>query len=129
HNTVKTDATPTSNISTITTTPLLFSITAQPTAHTYTLSLHDALPTSETGSSFECRIDGGSWNSCTSPDTLSPALADGSHTFDVRDRDHTRNTYGTPASYIGTVDTTTPNTSITAQPSDPSNNTTPSFSF
>src|SRR5205823_6098426 len=82
-----------------------------------------------TGSSFECRVDGGSWTACTSPDTLSPALSDGSHTFDVRATDQAGNTDATPATYTWTLDTAAPNTSITAQPSDPSNNTTPAFSF
>src|SRR5207247_867718 len=84
---------------------------------------------SETGSTFECRVDGGSWSSCASPHTVSPALAEGSHTFDVRAIDPAGNTDASAASYMWTIDTTAPNTSITAQPNDPSNNTTPSFSF
>src|SRR5205814_86782 len=48
--------------------------------------------TSETGSSFECRIDSGSWAPCTSPETISPALTPGSHTFDVRATDMAGNT-------------------------------------
>src|SRR5204862_191245 len=84
---------------------------------------------SETGSTFECRVDGGSWSSCSSPHTLSPALAEGSHTFDVRAIDPAGNTDASAASYMWTIDTTAPNTSITAQPRDPSNNATPSFSF
>src|SRR5262249_57784393 len=66
---------------------------------------------------------------CSTPDTLSPALAAGSHTFDVRGTDQAGNTDASPASYTWTIDTTAPDTSITAQPGDPSSNTTPSFSF
>ena len=84
---------------------------------------------SEGGSTFECRIDGGSWSPCASPDTISPALAAGSHTFDVRATDAAGNTDGTPASYTWTVDLAAPNTTIGSNPNDPSNNTTPSFSF
>ena len=84
---------------------------------------------SEPGSTFECRLDGGSWSGCTSPDTVSPALAAGSHTFDVRATDAAGNTDGTPASYTWTVDLTAPNTTIGSTPADPSNNTTPSFTF
>src|SRR5213076_1194505 len=52
---------------------------------------NDTTPTfsfssSESGSTFQCRVDGGSWASCTSPHTTS-ALAAGSHTFDVRATD------------------------------------------
>src|SRR5207244_1898663 len=85
-----------------------------------------AASASETGWTFQCRVDGGSWASCSSPHTLSPALGEGSHTFDARATDPAGNTDGSPASYTWTVDTTAPNTSITARPSDPSNNTTPS---
>src|SRR5207249_3209209 len=84
---------------------------------------------SETGSSFECRIDGGSWSSCTSPETISPALAAGSHTFDARATDQAGNTDATPASYTWTVDLTAPNTTIDSSPADPSNNVTPSYTF
>ena len=80
---------------------------------------------SESGSTFECRVDGGSWSSCTSPDTISPALSGGSHTFDVRATDAAGNTDATPASYTWTVDLTAPNTTIDSSPADPSNNTTP----
>src|SRR5207244_4234232 len=83
----------------------------------------------ETGSSFVCRMDGGSWSSCTTPDTISPALADGSHTFDVRATDAAGNTDATPASYTWVVDTGPPNTTIDSNPNDPSNNTGPSFAF
>ena len=71
---------------------------------------------SEPGSSFECRLDGGLvWDPCASPATVGP-LVDGSHTFDVRATDPAGNTDGTPASHTWTVDTGAPPLSIT-QPS------------
>ncbi|HXY84198.1 MAG TPA: Ig-like domain-containing protein [Gaiellaceae bacterium] len=82
----------------------------------------------EAGSTFACRLDGGAWAPCTSPDTL-PTLAEASHTFDVRATDAAGNTDPTPASYTWTVDNTPPDTSIDSAPANPSNNPNPSFTF
>src|SRR5206468_2479482 len=84
---------------------------------------------SESGSTYERRIDGGSWSSCTSPNTISPALAAGSHTFEARATDAAGNADSSPASYTWTVDLSAPNTTIDTNPADPSNDTTPSFTF
>ena len=65
-------------------------------------------------------IDAGSWSSCTSPKS-STGLVEGSHTFEVRATDASGNVDPTPASFTWTIDTTAPNTTITAPPSDPSN--------
>jgi hypothetical protein len=79
-------------------------------------------------SSFECRIDGGSWSSCTSPRNLT-GLSNGSHTFDVRATDSAGNLDSTPASRTWTVDTVAPNTTINTGPSGTVNSTSASFSF
>jgi len=50
------------------------------------------------GATFECKINTGSWKSCTSPKVLSPAK--GSHTFQVRARDAAGNLDATPAKYV-----------------------------
>ncbi|MFL5755950.1 MAG: chitobiase/beta-hexosaminidase C-terminal domain-containing protein, partial [Chloroflexota bacterium] len=94
---------------------------------------NDATPTftfssSETGSTFQCRLDGGSWSPCASPHTMA-ALAEGSHTFDVRATDAAANTDATPATTTWTVDLTAPNTTIDSGPANPSGNATPSFAF
>ena len=47
----------------------------------------------------------------------------------MRATDAAGNTDATPASYTWTIDTAAPNTTITAQPSDPSNSAAPDFSF
>ena len=67
---------------------------------------------SEGGSTFQCRIDGGSWTSCTSPQNYA-SLSDASHTFDVRATDQAGNQDASPASYTWLVDTTAPTSTAT----------------
>jgi hypothetical protein len=76
---------------------------------------------------FECQMDGGGYTACSSPKNY--ALTAGSHTFMVRATDLAGNVDASPASYTWTIDTTTPDTSITGQPSNPTNSTSASFSF
>jgi hypothetical protein len=72
----------------------------------------------EPGSTFQCRIDGGAWASCSMPFTA-PSLADGPHTLEVRAIDPAGNVDATPASRSFTV-AATPST-----PTNPTNPTTP----
>ena len=60
----------------------------------------------EPGSTFECKLDAGSYASCTSPNGYSN-LANGSHTFSVRATDPASNADATPASRTWTVGVTT----------------------
>ena len=83
---------------------------------------------SESGASFECRVDSAAWAGCGSPHTTE-ALADGSHTFEVRARDVAGNVDGTPASRTFAVDSTPPDTSISSGPSGTSSQTSASFAF
>jgi len=68
---------------------------------------------------FECAVDGGDWLPCTSPASYS-GLTDGEHTFEVRGTNSLGLTEDAPPSYAWTVaaplDTTAPDTSITASP-------------
>lgn len=57
---------------------------------------------SETGSTFEGRLDGGTWGAVTSPTTLS-GLTAGSHTYEVRGKDAAGNVDATPASVTWTA--------------------------
>ena len=62
---------------------------------------------SEPGSTFECRVDGGSFTPCTTPHTTA-RLADGPHTFQVRARDQAGNVDPVPAIRSFTVAPVTP---------------------
>ena len=86
--------------------------------------------TSEAGSTFECRRDGQSFTSCTSPKSYT-GLSTGSHTFYVRATDASGNTDASPASATWTVgtDSTSPQTTITSGPSGATSSTSATFTF
>jgi len=72
-----------------------------------------AFSSNEAGAGFECRLDGGGYSACASPQVLAP-LADGPHSFEVRATDQVGNTDPTPASRSFTV-----NTAAAAPPASP----------
>jgi hypothetical protein len=78
-------------------------ITAGPSGTITTSSASFSFGSSETGSSFQCSLDGGPWASCASPKAYN-SLSDGSHTFGVRATDSANNTDSTPATRSFTVD-------------------------
>ena len=78
------------------------SIASGPTGATRNASPAFELSSSESGSTFTCRLDGpgaaiGSNQSCSTPMAYG-SLADGSYTFSVTARDATGNVDATPAS-------------------------------
>ncbi|MDQ5807681.1 MAG: hypothetical protein M3320_03300, partial [Actinomycetota bacterium] len=105
-------------------------ITAGPTGTTTAPSATFALGSSEAGSSFECRLGGGAWSSCTSPKSYS-GLAPGEHTFEARATDKAFNVDPTPASrtWVYEPDTTAPETTITSGPSGLSTSPRAAFEF
>ena len=85
------------------TTPPETTISAGPSGTTQAIAATFEFGSSEPGSSFECRLDGGAWSSCSSPQSYS-SLADGPHTFEARATDKAFNTDPTPASRSWTVE-------------------------
>ena len=78
--------------------------------------------------SFECKLDAGGFEPCTSPKSYA-GLGDGSHTFEVRAIDAAGLTDATPAAYTWVVDSAAPDTQIDLQPANPSPSTEPTFAF
>ncbi len=122
-------------MSTPDTTPPQTTITSGPAAGSTT---NDSTPSfgfssSEAGSTFQCKVDAAAFGACSGPGAThtTAALADGTHTFQVRATDPSGNTDPTPASRTFTVDTTPPETTITSGPAAGSttNDSTPSFGF
>jgi Bacterial TSP3 repeat len=110
------------------TTPPETTVTSGPTGTVGSSSAALSFSSSESGSTFECRIDGAAYASCSSPKAY-VGLSDGQHTFSVRATDAAGNTDASAASRTWTVDTSAPDTSISSGPSDPSTATSASFAF
>jgi subtilisin family serine protease len=81
---------------------------------------------SEPGATFECKFDGGDWQTCEPPRTYA-SLGDGEHTFAARATDAHANTDATPASRTFTVDTTAPDTFIGSGPTGTSSSASATF--
>jgi hypothetical protein len=77
------------------TTPPDTTITAGPSGTVSTNAASFSFAASEAGAGFECRLDAGSWGTCSPPHALS-GLADGAHTFAVRARDAAGNVDQSP---------------------------------
>jgi|GEM_PF-876769 len=119
------------------TTPPQTTIAAGPEGTTTSTSASFTFSSSESGSSFECKLDSGSWSACGSPRGYS-GLSTGSHQFSVRAIDAADNVDPTPASRSWTVeeeavtppvDTTPPETSITGGPTGTTTSTAASLTF
>ena len=87
------------------TTPPESTIVSGPSGTVSSASASFTFSSSEANSTSECRLDGGTYGSCTSPMSYAN-LSDGSHTFEVRATDAAGNTDATPASRTWMVDTT-----------------------
>src|SRR5205823_1985871 len=124
---------------TIDTTAPTVTITAQPANPTNSTSASFSFSSSKTGSTFQCKLDGGSNTTCTSPQSYT-GLAAGSDTFTVTaipqshsltsNNSYTYTTCNTVYSASAmTIATTAPTFTSTAQPAKPTNPTSASFTF
>ena len=85
------------------TTPPQTTIDSGPSGTTTSTSAVFGFSSSESGSTFECRLDSGPWSACTSPRPYS-SLAVGAHTFSVRATDAAGNTDPSAATRGWTID-------------------------
>jgi YVTN family beta-propeller protein len=102
-----TDLTAASHIWTVDTLAPDTTITASPLAQSSSTAAAFQFTSSETGSTFECRLDGAAFGACTSPREYS-GLGQGAHTFEARAIDAAGNADATSASHTWTVDTVAP---------------------
>jgi hypothetical protein len=77
---------------------------------------------------FQCRLDGGSWTPCVSPDTIS-GLANGPHQLSVRATNRAGRADPSPPSADWTVDTTAPMATFSSGPPSASMSTQAAFAF
>jgi hypothetical protein len=123
-----TDPTPDSRTWTVDTTAPETTIDSGPSDPTGSNSATFEFSSEDPNATFECSLDSGSYESCSSPQTYN-SLADGSHTFSVRATDTAGNADQSPASQTWTIDATAPETFIDSAPSDPSSSTEATFEF
>ena len=71
--------------------------TVKPAKTVTTRTVTFKFKSSESGSTFKCKLDKGAWRSCTSPKKLQVKV--GKHVFKVRAKDAAGNTDATPAVY------------------------------
>jgi large repetitive protein len=122
-------ADPDSHSWTIDATAPTVTITGNPPTESDQDSLEFTYVSSEPGSTFECRLDGGSFHSCPSPH-LEENLPDGAHSFEVRAKDAVNNT-GPVATHLWISDTEDPVVAFDSGPPNGSsiNQTSVSFAF
>ena len=114
------------------TTPPDTTIASGPSASTTSTSASFTFGSSESGSTFECKVDADAYGSCTSPKSYS-GLSTGQHTFSVRATDAAGNTDASPATQTWTITTATdmtpPDTTMSSGPTGSTNDNTPTFAF
>lgn len=103
-------------------------ITSGPGGFLRSTAAQVSFTSNEAGSTFECSLDAAAFASCSSP-KLYAGLSQGKHRIRVRARDRSGNVDLTPALRTFTVDSRAPQTTVTAGPSGPTRDRTPTFTF
>ena len=111
------------------TTPPETTIDTAPASPTNSTSAAFTYSSSETGSSFECKLDLGTFASCPAAGKSYTGLGEGSHTFEVRATDAAGNTDASPASHTWTIDLTPPETTIVTAPPVLTNSSNAAFTY
>jgi hypothetical protein len=111
------------------TTPPETTIDGAPAATTASTSAAFTYSSSETGSTFECKLDAAAFASCPAAGKSYSSLGAGSHTFQVRATDAAGNSDASPASHTWTVDLTAPDTTIVTAPPVLTNSGAASFTY
>jgi hypothetical protein len=120
------ESTTTSYVWTIDTVHPLVTLTDKPPLLTNQTTASFSFSSNKPSSSYECKLDNGSFGNCTSP-RLYSGLDDGSHTFSVRAT--ALGNLGPITDYTWTVDTVAPDTAITSTPPALSSSAAANFSF
>ena len=109
------DPTPATRTWSVDLTPPNTTIVSGPTGTQASASATFTFSSNEANSTFECKLDTGTYAACTSPANFT-SLAQGPHTFAVRAIDSAGHPDATPAARTWTVDTAAPTITITAGP-------------
>ena len=124
-----TDPTPAIFNWTIDTTAPNTTITSGPPALTNNPQATFTFTSTQAGGGYLCSLDGGPFAPCASPFTTDP-LADGKHNFQVKAYDAAGNMDKSAAkAKAWTVDTISPDTTITKAPTNPTTSTSVAFKF
>jgi hypothetical protein len=113
-----------------TTPPPVPTVTARPTAVATSTTASFAFSSTESGVSYQCRLDGAAtFTSCANPAGYS-GLAQGSHAFAVRSADAAGNVSPPTSLYTWTIDSVAPPAPVlTQKPTDPAVGSTHVFSW
>jgi hypothetical protein len=87
----------------------------KPSALSSDVNARFAFRSSETGSTFECKLNSGIYQTCAAPKKYF-LLSEGQHTFQVRATDAAGNTDQMPAEHTWTVDSLDPKVTFTERP-------------
>jgi hypothetical protein len=122
------DQTPATRVFTIDTAAPETTIDTAPADPTNDSTPEFTFSASEAGPTFECKVDSEAFAPCTSPHATAE-LAPGSHTFAVQATDVAGNQDATAATASFTIDTTAPDTTITAGPAGSTTDPTATVTF